>query len=197
MWLLIVGLVLFLGVHSSRIFADGFRTRFIAERGENAWKGVYSVVSIAGFLMIVYGYGRARLEPVVLWVSPVWLTHLNVLLMLVAFVLLGAYLVPGNRLRAALGHPMVLAVKVWAFAHLLVNGTLADLLLFGSFLIWAIVDYVASRRRDRRESVVRIGKGGLVADLATIGTGVLLWGLFALWLHAALIGVSPFAGMTS
>ncbi len=197
MLLLVLGLILFLGAHSARIVAEGPRRRFIEARGENAWKGVYSIVSLAGLVAIGIGYGQARLAPVFVWTPPVWLTHVNWLLTAIAFVLLAAAYVPGNRIRAAVGHPMVLGVKVWAFAHLLVNGALAPMVLFGAFLVWAIADYAASRRRDRAEGTVRTAEGGIVSDLATVGIGTLAWGVFALALHTWLIGVSPFGALVA
>lgn len=149
MTMLIWGLVLFLGVHSLRVFAEGWRTALRQRMGENAFKGVYSVVSIVGFALIVWGYAAARQQPLVLWVSPAWTRHLAALLTLPAFVLLVAAYVPGNAIKARLHHPMVIAVKVWAFAHLLANNTLADLLLFGGFLVWAALSFRAARGRDR------------------------------------------------
>jgi uncharacterized membrane protein len=140
MTLLLLGLVLFLGTHSVRIFADGWRAQRVSAMGLNAWKGVYSVVSIAGFVLIVYGYGAARLEPVVLYLPPVWTRHLASLLTIPAFILLVAAYVPGTRIKRAVGHPMVLGVKTWARAHLLANGMLADVLLFGAFLVWAVLE---------------------------------------------------------
>ena len=197
MLLLLFGLVLFLGVHSARVVAEGPRRRFIEARGENAWKGVYSIVALAGLILIGTGYGRARLDPVIVWSPPTWLAHVNWLLTAVAFVLLAAAYVPGNRIRAAVGHPMVLGVKVWAFAHLLVNGALAPMVLFGAFLAWAVVDYVSSRRRDRAQGTVRTANGGLVSDLATVGVGTLAWAVFAFALHLWLIGVSPFGALVA
>ena len=149
MTVLIIGLILFLGVHSVRIFAEGWRTAQIAQRGEGAWKGLYSVASIVGFGLIVWGYGLARAEPTVLWAPQPWARHLAALLMLFAFILLAAAYVPNNGIKAWVHHPMVLGVKVWALAHLLANHTLADLLLFGSFLVWAVLDFRAARQRDR------------------------------------------------
>ena len=197
MLLLLLGLVLFLGAHSARIVADGPRRRFIEARGENAWKGVYSIVSLAGLILIGIGYGRASEVPTIVWLPPTWLAHLNWLLTAVAFVLVAAAYVPGNRIRAAVGHPMVLGVKVWAFGHFLVNGALAPMLLFGAFLAWAVADYVSSRRRDRAQGVVRTADGGLVADLATVGVGTLAWAVFAFALHTWLIGVSPFGALVA
>jgi len=151
MLVLLLGLVLFLGVHSTRVFAEGWRTRTVARMGEKPYKGVYTLVSLAGFVLIVWGYGLTRQNPVVLWSPPRGMNHLAALLMAVSFVLLAAAYVPRNAIKAKLHHPMVLGVKTWAVAHLLSNGTLADVLLFGSFLAWAVVDFSAARRRDRAQ----------------------------------------------
>lgn len=191
MLVLLAGLILFLGAHSVRIFDGDLRRRVIESRGEGVWKGVYSLLSLAGLVLIVWGYGLARQDPVVLWAPPIWTRHLAILLNLVAFVLLGAYMAPAGRIRAVLGHPMVLAVKVWAFAHILANGTLADVLLFGSFLVWAIADYAVLRRRDRAEGVKRAGS--IRGDAVAIMIGIVIWGAFVGGLHQWLIGVSPLA----
>lgn len=188
---LVLGLVLFLGLHSARVVAEGPRRAFIAQRGEKAWKGLYSVISIAAFALVVWGYGAARQQPVVLWASPTWLRHVASLLTLVSFVLLVAAYVPGNGIKARLHHPMTLGVKVWAFAHLIANNTLADLLLFGGFLVWSIVVYAAAKRRDRAEG--RTYPAGSAARTAVaVAIGVAAWIVFALWLHGPLIGVRPF-----
>jgi uncharacterized membrane protein len=191
MGILILGLVLFLGTHSVRIFAEGWRTTMVARLGANGWKGLYSVIALAGFVLIVWGYGLARQNPVVLWSPPVATRHIASLLTLVAFVMLFAANVPRNALKAKLKHPMVLSVKVWAFAHLLSNGTLADLVLFGSFLVWAVLDFRAARGRDRAAGTV-YPPGTLAGTAATVVVGVAAWALFAFWLHAAWIGVAPF-----
>ena len=154
MMLLIAGLILFLGVHSTRVFANDWRTALIAKRGEGAWKGIYSGLSLAGFVMLVYGYGLARQSPVVLWTPPVAMRHVAALLTLVSFVMLAAAYVPRNSIKAKLRHPMVLGTKVWAFAHLLANGNLADVLLFGAFLVWAVLNFRAARQRDRAQGIV-------------------------------------------
>jgi len=187
---LIVGLVLFLGAHSLRIVADDWRTRSIARIGEKPWKGLYALVSVAGFVLIVWGYGIARAQPVVLWTPPVAMRHVAALLTLVAFVLVAAGNVPRNSIRAKLGHPMLLGTKVWAFAHLLANGTLADLLLFGGFLAWAVLCYRSARRRDRAAGTV-YAVGSVRNTAIAVIAGVLAWALFAFWLHAAWIGVAP------
>ena len=188
---LILGLLMFLGMHSARIVAEGWRTQVIAQRGPGAWKGLYTVVSLVGFGLIIWGYGQARLTPVVLWNAPVWGRHLAGLLMLVALLLLAAAQVPGNGIKARVHHPMVLGVKVWALAHLLANNTLADVLLFGSFLVWAVLSFRAARQRDRVGQVVYApGRAG--PTVVTVLLGVALWAGFAFWAHGAWIGVRPF-----
>ena len=188
---LIAGLMLFLGVHSMRVFAGDWRGRMRTRIGAGAFKGIYSVASLAGFVLLVWGFGVARQQPVVLWNPPVAMRHVATLLTLFAFVLVAAAYVPGNQIKARLHHPMVLGVKVWALAHLLANGTLADVLLFGSFLVWAIVLFAASRRRDRRERTV-YATGPAAATGITVVVGVLAWAAFAFWLHRVVIGVAPF-----
>lgn len=191
MTVLLIGLLIFLAVHSVRIFADGWRSAQIARIGEGAWKGLYSLTSAVGLVLIVWGYGAARMAPVDLWNPPLWTRHLAALLVLVSFVLVAAAYVPGTRIKAALGHPMVIGVKLWAFAHLIANGRLADLLLFGAFLAWAVLDFRSARRRDRAAGNRR-PPGSLARDAIAIVAGTGGWAAFAFWLHARLIGVSPF-----
>ena len=188
---LILGLLLFLGVHSVRIVAESWRSRTLARLGEGRWKGLYTVVSLVGFALIVWGYGQARAAPVLLWASPLWTRHLAALLMLVAMVLLAAAYVPGNSIKARLHHPMVLAVKVWAIAHLLANNTLADLLLFGSFTVWAVLNFRSARQRDRAAGIV-YPAGRAAATAVTVAVGLLAWAVLAFWAHGWLIGVRPF-----
>ncbi len=191
MALLVLGLLLFLGMHSMRVVAEGPRKAFIARRGEKAWKGLYSLVSLAAFVLLVWGYGIARQQPVVLWASPTWVRHLASLLTLASFVLLAAAYVPGNGIKARLHHPMTLGVKVWALAHLIANNTLADVLLFGGFLVWSVAVFAAARRRDRAGHVAYApGRASRSALAAAIGG--LAWVVFAFWLHGPLIGVRPF-----
>ena len=188
---LIVGLLMFLGTHSVRIFAEDWRNKQIAQRGENAWMGFYSIISLIGFVLLVYGYGQARLEPLVIWQPPVWTKHLAALLTLPAFILLVAAYVPGTKIKTMIGHPMVLGVKLWALAHLLANGTLADIILFGSFLLWSILDYRASRQRDKAASTAYQATG-VSRDIIAIVVGIIAWVAFAIVLHNWLIGVKPF-----
>ena len=192
MWLLIAGLVAFLGTHSLRIVADDWRNRQAMRLGEKPWKGLYSLVSIASFVLLVWGFSVARQQPVALYVPSLWLRHLNALFTLVAFVLFFAAHVPRNHFKATLGHPMYAGVKVWAFGHLLSTGMLHDVVLFGAFLVWAIAGFAAGRRRDRRAGVV-YAAGTLQGDLIAMAIGAAAWALFAFWLHAKWIGVTPFA----
>ncbi len=190
---LILGLVLFLGIHSTRIVAEGTRSAFIAQRGDKAWKGLYTVLSLAGFALLVWGYGMARQQPTVLWAAPpVWTKHAAALLTLIAFVLVSAAYVPGNGIKARLHHPMTLGIKVWAFGHLIANNTLADVLLFAGFLVWSIVLFASARRRDRAAGT-SYPPGNAPRTVLTVVIGVVLWAVFAFWAHGWLIGVQPFA----
>jgi uncharacterized membrane protein len=144
--------------------------------------------------VVVYGYGARRTAPIDLWSPPVWTRHLASLFTLAAFVLLAATYVPRNRIRAAIGHPMVVGVKLWAFAHLLANGRLADVVLFGAFLVWAILDFRSARQRDRAAAAPARAPGTLAGDAATLVVGLGAWALFAFHLHAAWFGVRPFGG---
>jgi len=188
---LLLGLLLFLGVHSVRIYADGWRSAMIERIGPLAWKGAYAAASLLGFWLLIRGWGQVRLDPVVLWSTPVALRHLASLLTLLAFVFFVAAYVPGNSIKARLRHPMVLGTKTWALAHLLANNTLADLLLFGTFLIWSVLLFVASRRREQVAPV----PGRMGPTVLTVALGLITWAAFAFWLHAVLIGVRPLGGV--
>jgi uncharacterized membrane protein len=189
MSLLILGLLVLLGVHSARIFADDWRTRQIATLGALPWKGLYALASLLGFALLVWGYGMARQEPIVIWSPPLWTHDFAALLVAAAFVLFAAAYVPRNGIKAKLHHPMILGVKVWALAHLLANGTLADVLLFGAFLVWAVLDFRAARRRDRAGAVT-YPAGTAGGSIAAIVAGLAAWAVFGFWLHAMWIGVS-------
>ena len=190
MIILILGLLVFLGVHSVRIVGEGWRAQTIRRIGVQPWKGVYSIASIVGFGLIVWGFGLARQQPVQLWSPPTGMRHLAALLTLIAFVLLAAAYVPGNGIKARVHHPMVLAVKLWALAHLLANGNLAHVLLFGSFLVWAVLNFSAARRRDRLSGTV-YAPGKTAATITTLVVGAAAWAVFGFWLHGWLIGVRP------
>ncbi len=191
MIILVIGLVLFLGVHSARVFADDWRTAQIARLGTGKWKGLYTVVSLVGFVLICYGYGLTRQTPVDLWMPPVWTKHITALLMLPVFIFLAASSPKPSQIKAALKHPMTLSVKLWAIAHLISNGRLGDVVLFGSFMLWAALVFSAARRRDRSQGLT-YAAAGIKYDIIAVVSGLIVYVLFALFLHAWLIGVRPF-----
>jgi uncharacterized membrane protein len=186
--LLIVGLLLFLSVHSVAIVAPAWRDRMAARLGEWPWKGLYSVLSVIGLILIVQGYAAARIEPVVLYTPPFWLRHLAMLLLLPVFVLLLAAYLPG-RIQRVTKHPMLVATKLWALAHLLVNGTLADVVLFGGFLAWAVADRISLKRRAAPWAPM--APATALNDLIAIIGGIALYLVMAFWLHVHLFGVAP------
>jgi len=186
---LIIGLALFLGMHSISIVAAPARDRLAKKMGPLAWRAIYSVVSIAGFLLIIHGYAVARLSPVVIWQPPGFMSHMTAVLMLPVFVFLTAAYMPG-KIQSALKHPMLVAVKLWALAHLLANGMLADVVLFGSFLAWAVIDRISLKRRVQKP-MVALPKSG-ANDVIAVIVGLGIYVAFVLHLHVALIGVRPF-----
>jgi uncharacterized membrane protein len=190
---LILGLILFLGAHSVRIWADGWRNQTIEAYGEKTFKGVHALVSLLGFYLLVVGYGEARLQTVALWNPPVFTKHISMLLMLFSSILLMAAYVPRNHLKMRLDHPMVLSVKVWALSHLLANGNLADLLLFGSFLMWAVLNFRSARARDRLLLAENqsTDQPKMLATLITLVGGMAIWALITFVLHAKVVGVAP------
>ena len=185
---LIIGLVIFLGVHSISIVSPSWRNRMVDQMGEWPFKGLYSLIAIIGFVLIVRGYGEARLDPVVLYIPPTWLRHLALLLLLPVFPLFLATYLPG-RIKTAVGHPMLAATKLWAFAHLLANGNLADLILFGSLLLWAIVDRISMKWRQPR--AIPAAPLSRQNDRIAVVGGLALYAAFVLWLHEWLFGVPP------
>ena len=188
MTLLILGLALFIGVHSVGILAPAWRDQTAARLRELPWKALYSLASLVGFVLIVWGYGLARQDPVVIYVPPVWTRHLALLLMVPVFPLLLAAYLPG-RIQATVKHPMLAAVKLWALAHLLANGNLADLVLFGTFLAWAAADRISLR--GRTPPPVPGAPPGKANDWIALGAGLALYAAFLGGLHTWLIGVSP------
>lgn len=183
---LVLGLILFLGVHSVAIVNASWRDAMAARWGELSWKGVYAAIALVGLVLIIAGYGAARYEPVVVYVPPMWLRHIAFLLLLPVFPLLLAAYLPGRLSRAA-RHPMILAVKFWALAHLLANGALADLVLFGGLLAWAVAERVSLKRRAPRP--VPGAPEAPRNDVIAIVGGLVIYALFAAWLHPLLIGV--------
>jgi len=188
---LIIGLIVFFGLHSVRVFAEPWRVRQIAALGEPRWKGLYSVASIAGLALMLWGFSMVRIGGPVVWSPPKALHYVTGVLVLVSFVLVAAGYVPGTKIKAATGHPMTLGIKTWAFAHLLSAGSLADILLFGSFLVWSVLVYAAARRRDRAAGTPR-PEGQWTRDIVAVVIGVLAWVAVVAWVHRWLVGANPF-----
>ena len=192
MALLVFGLVIFLGVHSIRIFAENGRERAIARLGEGPWKGLYALLSLVGFVMIVWGFGEARYAAPILWAPPIWTRHIALLLMLFSMILLGAYGLKTSHIAVAVHHPMLWAVVVWSAAHLMANGSAADVVLFGAFLAWALFDLQSNYQRDRAKAIAYPAPAW-GATLGAIAVGIVLWGVLIGGLHSWLFGVSPLA----
>ena len=193
MTLLLCGLFLFIATHSVRIFAEPLRTTLVTRMGEWPYKGVLAVLSLLGFWLLLTGYAQARLETWVVWTPPAFLRHIMWLLMLFALVLLVAAYVPRNHLKKRLKHPMVLSVKVWALAHLLVNGQMHQMVLFGAFLVWAVLNFRAARKRDAPEAP----PAQWLATLLCLVIGGAAWAALLWRLHAEWFGVSPLGVMAS
>ena len=193
MLVFVVGLIVFLGVHSVSIAAPQWRVATIGRIGERPWKGLYSLAAGVGLALLIVGYGMARREPVVLYTPPAALRHVALLLMLPVFPLLFAAYLPG-RIRNAAKHPMLLAVKFWATAHLLANGSLTDVVLFGAFLAWAVADRISVKRRSTAEAHdVRAAPPSAYNDAIALLAGLLVYVVFLWRAHRWLIGVSPLA----
>lgn len=185
---LIVGLILFLGLHSLSIVNEPLRNRLHTSMGEAAFKGLFSLASLIGLVLIIWGYGAARLDPTVIYTPPGWLRHLAMLLLIPVFPLLFATYFPG-RIKAKLGHPMLVAVKLWALAHLLANGMLHDLLLFGAFLAWAVADRISLKRRNQRP--IATLPAAKANDAIAIVGGLAVYVVIVFWAHQWLFGVAP------
>jgi len=187
---LILGLAVFFGVHCISLLALDWRDRVAERLGKRTWQGVYSVASLIGFYLLVTGYGAARGITAVLYVSPPWLRYVAALLMLPAFSLALASVIPG-RIRTTAQHPLLLATLLWAVAHLLTNGSVADLLLFGTFLVWTIAVRISLERRPARP--IRVLPSSPANDVIVVVGGLALYAIFILWLHARWFGVAPLA----
>lgn len=185
---LLLGIVLFFGIHSASIVAAPARDRAVA-KSRNAWLGFYTLVSVVGVVLMVRGYAELRSTPTVLYIAPLWLRHVAALLLLPFFVFFIAPYFPG-KIKTALKHPQLVSVKLWAVAHLLVNGTVADVLLFGSFLAWAVTERISLKKRPARplpgapESVAN--------DIILVIVGLGLYVLFVTFAHEWLFGVRVF-----
>jgi uncharacterized membrane protein len=191
MTILILGLVVFIGVHSIRMVAAPWRDAQIARFGIAGWRAAFGLLSLTGTVLTIYGYVLARRSAVFVWSPPFWMPHVTALLTVVAFVFIVANYVRGNHIRRALGHPLPYGIALWAFAHLLANGTLNDIVLFGALLVWSLALLIASARRDLDAGVVH-SSGVMSRDVLAVASGVVAWAIFAFYLHGPLIGVRPF-----
>lgn len=192
MAILIAGLVLFLGVHSISIVSASWRDAMAARIGERAWRGLYSLVALVGLVLIIRGYGLAREEPTFFYVPPGWLRYVAVAAMIFVFPLLFATYLPG-KIKSALKHPMLVAVKLWAVAHLLVNGSVADVVLFGSLLAWAVADRISFKRRAQRP--LPGPEPSKLNDVIAVTAGLAVYLAFVLGGHAWLFGVPALPGV--
>jgi len=188
---LLTGMAVFFGVHSVSIVAPAWRDRMVARLGEPAWKGVYAVASVVGFILMIRGYSHAKLDPTVVYEPAYWLRHLAAIVMVPVFPLLLSTYFPG-RIKAAAQHPMLAATKLWAAAHLLANGMLPDVLLFGGFLAWAIADRISLKHRPARP--IKVLPERRFNDLVAVVAGLALYVWFIAWAHYRLFGVSPVTG---
>lgn len=189
MTFLVLGLVVFIGLHLIRSLAPQLRLSLIARLGDHGWRGLHSLIALAGLALMIYGFSLARLNPVVIWVPPPFMKHIAFTLLLPVFPLLLAAYMPGY-IRARLKHPMLTAIKFWALAHLLVNGTLAHIVLFGSFLAWAVVVRISAKRNPRPQVGADLPPK-LSRDVIAVGLGLAIYVFFLLYGHLWLIGVSP------
>lgn len=196
MTILILGLVLFLGPHAFTM-ARIPRADLISRFGEKPYKLGYTALSILGFVLMVYGFWLYRSEGMIpVWNPPAWMRHLAILLMLPAFIALAAANPRPSRIKAAIKHPMLLGVKIWATAHLLANGDLGSILLFGGFLAWAVAARISlKRRRDEpAHKLPGAAPTGWSADIQAVAGGIAVWFVFARYLHPLLIGVTVWPG---
>lgn len=191
MFLLILGLVLFLGLHSLRIVAPGVRQSLVERLGEGPWKIVHSLASIASLCLLIYGFAVARATTPVVWDPPVWTRHIALLLMIPAMICLVASLMPAGRIKEKVKFPLIVATKTWALAHLIANGELSSILLFGSFLVWLVVLRISLKRRIAAgTTVLPVFVSGRYDLIAIVG-GLGLWTWMIFGLHEWLIGVPP------
>jgi len=184
---LILGIILFIGIHCVDIVAPAWRQRQVERMGEGAWKGIYSLIALAGLILMIWGFGLARDEGIVLYEPPTGFKHISLLLMLLAFIAFAFYLFPAGKMKAKLKHPMLVSIKLWAVAHLLANGDLASILLFGTFLVWAVLDRISVKRRHVRTPV----PGPVKWDIIATASAIVVYLLFLWRLHYWIIGVYP------
>ncbi len=189
MVVLVLGLVLFLGLHLLPTNVE-LRAGLIKRFGGGAYKIGFSVVSLIAFAIIVYGYHKLQIHPgknPQIWDPPVWARHITMALMIPAMILLVASQIPSH-IRTAVKHPMLLAVKLWAVGHLLANGDLGSIVLFGSFLAYAVYDLISLKRRQSL-GPLGVKTGTWLHDAGVVVVGLFVYVTFVLWAHQMLIGV--------
>ena len=183
MALFLLGLIIFFGAHFFAALMRGPRDAMIRKLGAGPYKGLYSLVSLAGFALIIIGWRGA--DASVIYATPAWMKHVVYLLMLIALILLSAAYAPKGKIAAAAKHPMLAGVKVWAFAHLLVNGEVRSILLFGSFLAFAVVDRIAVTKRNEQTPKA----GPVMNDVIAVVVGAAAWAAIYLYLHRFIAGI--------
>ena len=186
---LVLGLAIFFAIHLVRMLAPEWRNARLASMGENKWKGIYSLISLLSLVLIVWGFGQARIGATQLFTPPSWGAHVALLLMAIAFILMMAANLPTGRIKQALKHPFLVSIKLWAFAHLLANGDLASAVLFGSFLAYAVWNRISVKRRGGANPVANSSS----SDLIAVVSGLAIWAGFVYWGHEWLFGVNPIA----
>lgn len=192
MTLLVAGLILFLGTHALTMLR-GTRAGMISSLGAGGYKAVYSVLSLIGFGLICYGYMTYRAGGYIeIWTPPKWMPHLTLLLMFPAMITLAVYMLPAGRLKALLRHPMLVTLKIWAVAHLLANGDLGSIVLFGAFLVYAVINRISMKSREGERGPAPVWGEH---DTFSIGFGIVLYVLFVYVLHKLLIGVAVLPGL--
>ena len=186
----IIGLVVFLGTHVFVTMRD-HRAAVVARIGEWPYRGLFSLVSIVGIVLIGYGFAAYRAAgPIMVWYPPVWTRHIVVALMWPASIMIAAAYIPGN-IKRVLKHPMLVGVKTWAFAHLCANGDLGGIILFGSVLAWAVYDRITLKRR-KDAGAPPIPAGGTKNDIIAIVVGTIIYLALGFVFHPVVIGVPAF-----
>lgn len=191
MALLVLGIVVFLGIHLVRSFAPGLRAVMIKRSGTGTWRAIHGIASIVGLGLITIGFDQARATTGMLYTPPVFMAHIALALMLIASICLVAAFLPAGKIRVATKHPAILAIKIWALAHLIANGETASVLLFGAFLAWGVILRISMKRRWRAGEITYPAFVSYRYDLAAVALGAALYGVIVWRLHELVIGVAP------
>lgn len=191
MALLVLGIVVFLGIHLVRSFAPGVRAAVIKRSGAASWRAIHGIASVVGLALIVIGFDQARATTGMLYTPPIFMAHIALALMLIASICLVAAFLPSGKIRVATKHPAILAIKIWALAHLIANGETASVLLFGAFLAWGVILRISMKKRWRAGEIANPAFVSYRYDLAAAVLGAALYGVIVWRLHELVIGVSP------